>query len=249
MKTDGSQGLHGVRSYHPTWFVPTLDSRRVRRRFPTSPSGPRSRPCFRRCSAQFSRSARRSSRAWTCRRQSRRIHKEAGRSRLNQLMKEQIFRARFGMEGDELRATAPLRVDDPLPGQHVNRGLFTSLSPEWPTPGGVFQALDRDLPLHARRLRDAGQCQVRALLHDRAGRFAAGVDGNCLVEPALWPRNWRLATEGRGIGREGRDRCLPCAVADGCCSGWHRLWCMQVSIFFVKGRLRSLSRRELSARS
>jgi len=70
------------------------------------------------------------------------MQKEARPDQFNLWMKEQIFQARFGMEGDELRAATPMRVDDPLPGQRLNRGLFTSLTPEWPTPDGVFQALN-----------------------------------------------------------------------------------------------------------
>ena len=57
-------------------------------------------------------------------------------------MKERVFQASFGIDGQTLRPTTPVQVDDPIPGQRLNHGLFSSLTPEWATPAGVFSALD-----------------------------------------------------------------------------------------------------------
>jgi hypothetical protein len=46
------------------------------------------------------------------------------------------------MDGQAFRPAVPVRIDDPIPGKRLNQGLFSSLTPEWPTPASVFQALN-----------------------------------------------------------------------------------------------------------
>jgi hypothetical protein len=57
-------------------------------------------------------------------------------------MKEHVFQATFDTSGPDFRPGSAVRVDDQLRGQRLNQGLFSSLTPEWPTPAAVFTALD-----------------------------------------------------------------------------------------------------------
>src|ERR1700680_4336359 len=57
-------------------------------------------------------------------------------------MNQEVYQATFGVNGQELQPTAPVRIGDPLPGKRLNQGLFSSLTPEWATPAGVFAALN-----------------------------------------------------------------------------------------------------------
>jgi len=140
------------------------------------------------------------------------------------------------MEGDELRAAAPMRVDDPLPGQHLNRGLFTSLTPEWPTPDGVFEALNDvyHFTLDACATPDNAKCEHYFTTEQDALR-------------QMWTGTvWLNPPYGREIGAwlrkaaESAERgaTVVCLVPSRTDAAWWHRWCMQGSIFFVKGRLR-----------
>jgi phage N-6-adenine-methyltransferase len=151
-------------------------------------------------------------------------------------MKEQIYQAQFGMEGDTFRAAAPLRVDDPIPGQRLNQGLYSSLTPEWPTPSGVFQALDAiyHFELDACATPENATC---------AQFFTPEQDG---LRQEWTGTVWLNAPYGREIGRwlrkalesSQQGATVVCLVPARTDTAWWQDLCMQGSIFFIRGRLR-----------
>lgn len=151
-------------------------------------------------------------------------------------MKEQAYQAAFGVDGREFRPTAPIPVNDPLPGQRLNQGLFSSLTPEWPTPVSVFLALNEryHFDLDACATPENAKCErfftteQDALRHDWTGRvFCNPPYGRAIG--AWLKKAWQSAQAGATVV------CLVPSRTDA--SWWHQ-WCMQGDIFFIRGRLR-----------
>jgi len=151
-------------------------------------------------------------------------------------VKEQTYQAAFGVDGREFRATAPIRVDDPLPGQRLNRGLFSSLTPEWPTPIGVFLALnDRyRFTLDVCATPENAKCENYFTSDQDALRQPW--TGSVFCNPPYgreigrWLRKaWESAQHGATV---------VCLVPSRTDSAWWHAYCMQGNIFFIRGRLR-----------
>lgn len=151
-------------------------------------------------------------------------------------MKERVYQSAFGIDGQALRPAAAVRIDDPLSGHQLNRGLFSSLTPEWPTPAAVFAALDErfHFTLDACATPENAKCERYFTPEEDALRQEW--TGNVFVNPPY----------GREVGRwlrkavESAERgatvvCLVPARTD--TSWWHK-WCVRGNIFFVRGRLR-----------
>ena len=151
-------------------------------------------------------------------------------------MKERIYQATFESNGEQFQTAAPVRIDDPIPGRRLNHGLFSSLTPEWPTPGGVFQALDEvyHFDLDACATPDNAKCP----------RYFTAEQDALRQE---WTGNvWLNAPYGRDIGRwlrkaaqsAARGATVVCLVPSRTDTSWWHRWCMQGNIFFIRGRLR-----------
>jgi phage N-6-adenine-methyltransferase len=151
-------------------------------------------------------------------------------------VKEQVYQATFGVNGRELCPTTPLRVDDPLPGQRLNQGLFSSLTPDWATPAGVFAALNERYKF------DLDACATAA--NAKAERFFTPEQDGLRQE---WTGTvWLNAPYGREIGRWLRKAwessqhgaTVVCLVPSRTDTEWWHAWCMKGDIFFIRGRLR-----------
>jgi phage N-6-adenine-methyltransferase len=151
-------------------------------------------------------------------------------------VKEHVYQAAFGMEGQALRPIAPVRVDDPLPGQRLNQGLFSSLSPEWPMPDNVFQALNERyrFTLDACATPDNTKCDRYFTAEQDALRQQW--TGTVFCNPPYgreigqWLKKaWQSAQAGATVV------CLVPARTD--TAWWHSV-CMKGDIFFIRGRLK-----------
>jgi phage N-6-adenine-methyltransferase len=151
-------------------------------------------------------------------------------------MKEALYQAAFGIDDHELRPIAPLRIETSIRGQHLNRGLFSSLTPEWPTPAGVFASLDErySFTLDACATPDNAKCEryftpeQDALRQEWTGVVWANPPYG--REIGRWlKKGWESAQQGATVV------CLVPARTD---SQWWHTYCMKGNIFFVRGRLR-----------
>jgi phage N-6-adenine-methyltransferase len=151
-------------------------------------------------------------------------------------MKEQIYQARFGMEGDAFRAVTPLRVDDPVPGQRLNQGLFSSLTPEWPTPDAVFQALDDvyHFDLDACATAENAMCEQFFTMEQDALRQVW--TGAVWLNPPYGREIGRWLKKARASSEQGAT--VVCLVPARTDTVWWQDVCMQGKIFFIRGRLR-----------
>jgi phage N-6-adenine-methyltransferase len=151
-------------------------------------------------------------------------------------VKEQVFQASFTIEGQALRPAAPVRVDDPLPGQRLNQGLFSSLTPEWPTPAGVFQALNErhQFTLDACATPDNAKCkryftpEQDALRQEWSGTIWCNPPYGRAI--GKWLRKaWESSQQGATV---------VCLVPSRTDARWWHTWCMRGAIFFIRGRLK-----------
>jgi len=151
-------------------------------------------------------------------------------------VKEQIFQASFGVDRQEFHPAAPVRVDDPLRGQRLNQGLFSSLTPEWATPSGVFTTLNEryQFDLDACATPENARCE-RFFTPEQDG-LRQEWTGTIWLNPPYgreigqWLKKaWQSAQAGATVV------CLVPSRTDA--SWWHQ-WCMQGDIFFIRGRLR-----------
>jgi phage N-6-adenine-methyltransferase len=151
-------------------------------------------------------------------------------------VKEQVYQGAFRPDGPQFRLADPVPVEHPLPGQHLNQGLFSSLSPEWPTPDAVFDALNErfHFTLDACATPENAKCEryftsdQDALQQEWAGRV--------FLNPPY----------GRDIGHwlkkayesSVHGATVVCLVPSRTDTDWWHSYCMKGSIFFVRGRLR-----------
>lgn len=130
----------------------------------------------------------------------------------------------------------PIRVDDPIPGQRLNRGLFSSLTPEWPTPAVVFAALDGvyHFDLDACATPENAKCQ-RFFTPDQDALRQEWTGSVFLNSPygreiGRWLKKaWESAQQGATVV------CLVPARTD---TSWFHSYCMKGNIFFIRGRLK-----------
>lgn len=151
-------------------------------------------------------------------------------------MKEQVYQASFGIDGQALRPAAPVRIDDPLPGQHLNQGLFSSLTPEWPTPTGVFQALNTryHFDLDACATRENAKCERYFSLEQDALRQEW--TGTVWANPPYGRELGRWLKKAYESSQQGAT--VVCLVPARTDSHWWHAYCMKGNIFFIRGRLR-----------
>ena len=151
-------------------------------------------------------------------------------------MKEQTFQASFGIEHQQLRPAAPIRVDDPLPGQRLNQGLFSSLTPEWPTPAGVFQALNDRYHFELDACATAENAKCPRFFTAEQDALQQQWTGSVFCNPPYGPELGRWLKKALESSEHGATVvCLVPARTD--TAWWHQL-CMKGNIFFVRGRLR-----------
>ena len=151
-------------------------------------------------------------------------------------MKEQVYQGAFAPDAAGFRVAEPVPVEDPLPGQRLNQGLFSSLSPEWPTPAAVFDVLNEryHFTLDACATPDNAKCE----------RFFTPEQD--AVQQEWTGRVFLNPPYGRDIGRwmkkafESAERgaTVVCLVPSRTDTDWWHSYCMKGSIFFVRGRLR-----------
>jgi phage N-6-adenine-methyltransferase len=153
-----------------------------------------------------------------------------------QLTNDHVYQAAFGLDGNEFRPVDPVRVADPLRGQRLNHGLFSSLSPEWPTPAGVFAALDEQyhFTLDACATPENAKCERFFTREEDALRQEW--TGSVFLNPpygreiGAWLRKaWESSRNGATVV------CLVPARTD---TSWWHAWCMKGNILFIRGRLR-----------
>jgi phage N-6-adenine-methyltransferase len=151
-------------------------------------------------------------------------------------VKEQIFQASFGIEGQEFHPSVPVRVDDPLPGQRLSRGLFSSLTPEWPTPVGVFQTLNRryHFTLDACATPDNAKCE-RFFTKDQDA-LVQEWSGAVWMNPPYGPTIGRWLRKAYESSQHGAT--VVCLVPARTDTAWWHQWVMKGNIFFVRGRLK-----------
>ncbi len=151
-------------------------------------------------------------------------------------VKERVYQATFAMDGQQLRPADPVRVDDPIRGQHLNQGLFSSLTPEWPTPAGVFAALDEQyhFTLDACAAPENAECERYFTAEQDALRQEW--TGTVFCNPPYgreigrWLKKaWESAQQGATVV------CLMPSRTD---TPWWHPYCVQGNIFFIRGRLR-----------
>jgi hypothetical protein len=148
--------------------------------------------------------------------------------RSGQPRNDHVYQAAFGLGGDQLRPVDPILVADPLRGQRLNAGLFSSLTPEWPTPAGVFAALDACATPENAKCAHYFTPEQDALRQEWTGIvFCNPPYGR---EVGQWLRKaWQSARQGATVV------CLVPARTD---TEWWHSWCMKGNILFIRGRPR-----------
>jgi len=151
-------------------------------------------------------------------------------------MSQEIYQARFNAEGEDFRPIAPMRVDDPIPTQRLNSGLFSSLTPEWPTPAGVFAALDERFHFTLDACATPQNAKCARFFTPQQDALRQEWSGSVFLNPpygreiGAWLRKaWESSKRGAIVV------CLvPCRTDT---SWWHD-YCMKGEILFVRGRLK-----------
>jgi phage N-6-adenine-methyltransferase len=148
-------------------------------------------------------------------------------------VKEEVYQSAFDSAGN---LAPPLRVNDPLPGQRLNHGLFSSLTPEWPTPAGVFDALDNTyhFTLDASATPENAKCsRYFTSEHDALRQEWTG----CVWLNPPYGREIGLWLK-KAVESSERGATVVCLVPSRTDTEWWHTWCMRGKIFFVRGRLK-----------
>ena len=151
-------------------------------------------------------------------------------------MKEQIFQASFAIDRQEFRPAAPVRVNDPLPGQRLNQGLFSSLTPEWATPAGVFQALNDVYHFDLDACATPGNTKCSRFFTAEQDALRQEWTGSVFLNPPYGREIGRWIKKAWESSQQGAT--VVCLVPSRTDSAWWHRYCMQGNIFFIRGRLR-----------
>jgi phage N-6-adenine-methyltransferase len=149
---------------------------------------------------------------------------------------EQIYQSTFDLNGRDLYLAPPIRVNDPIPGQRLNRGLFSSLTPEWPTPPGVFDALDSTYHFTLDACATPENAKCSRYFTSEQDALRQEWTGSVWLNPpygreiGLWLK--------KAVDSSKRGATVVCLVPSRTDTDWWHRWCMQGNIFFVRGRLR-----------
>jgi phage N-6-adenine-methyltransferase len=149
---------------------------------------------------------------------------------------EQIYQSTFDLNGRDFHLAPPIRVKDPIPGQRLNRGLFSSLTPEWPTPAGVFDALDSTYHFTLDACATPENAKCSRFFTSEQDALRQEWTGSVWLNPpygreiGLWLK--------KAVDSSKRGTTVVCLVPSRTDTDWWHRWCMQGNIFFVRGRLR-----------
>ena len=151
-------------------------------------------------------------------------------------MKEQVYQGAFTPDGSRFRLADPVPVEDPLPGQRLNQGLFSSLSPEWPTPDSVFNVLNERYHFTLDACATPNNAKCERFFTAEQDALQQEWTGSVFLNPPY----------GREMGRwmkkafesSERGATVVCLVPSRTDTDWWHSYCMKGSIFFVRGRLR-----------
>src|SRR5579875_1125348 len=151
-------------------------------------------------------------------------------------VREQIFQAAFSIDHDHLRPTTPLRVDDPLPGQQLNRGMFSSLTPEWPTPDAVFQALDRRYQFTLDACATAENAKCERFFTPEQNALQQDWSGAVWLNPPYGRQIGHWLKKAYESSQNGAT--VVCLVPSRTDAAWWHRWVVKGNIFFIRGRLK-----------
>lgn len=153
-------------------------------------------------------------------------------------MHEQVFQAAFAIDNDQEQPQ--FGVVDPVPvGERrplrLNRGLFTSLTPEWPTPRGVFDMLNRRYHFTLDACASPGNATCERYFTKEQDGLRQEWTGTIFLNPPYGAEIGRWLRKAVTSAQSGAT--VVCLVPARTDTAWWHDYCMQGEVFFVRGRL------------
>jgi len=151
-------------------------------------------------------------------------------------VKERIYQGAFEADPAGFRVAEPVRVEDPLPGRRLNQGLFSSLSPEWPTPDAVFDVLDGRYHFTLDACATAENAKCERFFTPEQDALRQEWTGSVYVNPPYGREISRWMK--KALESSERGATVVCLVPSRTDTDWWHNYSMKGNIFFIRGRLR-----------